>query len=296
MQFASVQDGNRERWGVIEGDTVYLAPVGPGWPESLLGVIRRGLAAALESGASLGNGEGEARALEDAALLAPVPRPPRNIICLGLNYAEHARESQATKGQPVELPEHPVVFTKATSSVTGPRADIPLDPAVTTQLDWEVELAVVIGRGGRHIAPEDAMEHVLGYTVINDLSARDLQFRHKQFFLGKSLDGACPMGPAIVTRDAIPDPHDLALWCDVNGERQQHGHTSDQIFRINETIARLSTIMTLEPGDILSTGTPSGVGFAQEPPRFLAPGDRVECGVEGIGTLRNRIVAATGGR
>lgn len=289
MQYVSVIHDGDARWGLLQERTIHLAPMASDWPRSLLDALRD----------PDGNGPGrvldEARetvSLDEVTLQAPIPRPPRNVICLGLNYAEHARESQQAKGQEPELPEHPVVFTKATSSVTGPDADIPLDPRVTTQLDWEVELAVIIGTGGRHIPEDRAHAHVFGYTVINDLSARDLQFRHKQFFLGKSLDGCCPMGPGIVPADRIADPHGLRLWCNVNGERQQYGHTSDQIFRIPDTIARLSAVMTLEPGDVIATGTPSGVGFAQQPPRFLQAGDRVECGIEDIGILRNRIVPA----
>jgi len=228
--------------------------------------------------------------LRQVHLMAPIPRPYKNIICLGLNYAEHAAESLAAHGRETVIPEHPVVFTKAVTSVTGPDAEIPYDPTVTTQLDWEVELGVVIGKGGRHIPEERALEHVFGYTVINDLSARDLQFRHKQYFLGKSLDGACPMGPWIVTADEIPNPQALDLICRVNGELKQQGNTRQQIFSITATIAILSRGMTLEPGDVIATGTPAGVGFARQPPEFLQPGDVVECEVSGIGRLRNRIV------
>ena len=289
MQYVSVVHHQITRWGMLHEGRVHLAATAPDHPATLLAALQDGRAA--DRTRILADAR-DTPAVDEVELLAPIPRPPRNIICLGLNYAEHARESQQAKGQELALPEHPVVFTKATSSVTAPGADITLDPAVTTQLDWEVELAVVIGTGGRHIPEHRALDHVFGYTVINDLSARDLQFRHKQFFLGKSLDGGCPMGPGITPADLIPDPHALRLWCDVNGERQQDGHTSDQVFRVADTIARLSAVMTLEPGDIIATGTPSGVGFAQQPPRFLQPGDVVECGVEGIGTLRNRIVAA----
>ena len=291
MQYTSVTADGIQRWGVIEDRDAYLAPQSPDWPATLLELIRSGPDIAADASRRLLTGDGERRPVETLELLAPLPRPPRNIMCLGLNYADHAAESQKAKGQDLARPEHPVVFTKATSSVTGPFADIPLDATITTQFDWEVELAVVIGRGGRYIPEEQALEHVFGYTVINDLSARDLQFRHKQFFLGKSLDGGCPMGPTITPVNAIADPHDLSLWCDVNGYRQQTGHSSDQIFRIPETIAILSRVMTLEPGDVIATGTPSGVGFAQNPPRFLQPGDEVVCGIDGIGTIRNRIVA-----
>lgn len=223
-------------------------------------------------------------------LLAPIPRPRKNILCLGLNYADHAAESSVARGREMAAPEHLVVFTKAVTSVTGPDADIPYDSTVTTQLDWEVELAVVIGIPGRRIPEDQAMGHVFGYTVVNDLSARDLQFRHKQYFLGKSLDGACPMGPWIVTADEVPDPQNLDLRCRVNGQLKQQGNTRQQIFSIAATIATLSRGMTLEAGDVIATGTPAGVGFARTPPEFLQPGDVVECEVSGIGRLRNRIV------
>ena len=230
--------------------------------------------------------------LRAVCLLAPIPRPRKNVMCLGLNYADHAAESLAAHGRPLELPQHPVVFTKAVTSVTAHGADIVVDSTLTTQLDWEVELAVIIGRGGRRIPKEHALEHVFGYTVLNDLSARDLQFRHKQYFLGKSLDGACPMGPWIVTADEIPDPQQLDLCCRVNGEVKQASNTRHQIFSVAEVIAVLSRSMSLEPGDIIATGTPAGVGFARTPPEFLQPGDIVECEVSDIGTLRNRIIAA----
>ncbi|MFV8833774.1 fumarylacetoacetate hydrolase family protein [Aquisalimonas sp.] len=291
MQYVSVHDGISERWGIFSGDSVLLAPRNQDWSVNLLAFIRGDAAARQRQTDQLQAGLGEVWRKEDVQLIAPLPRPPRNVMCLGLNYADHAAESQRAKGQELQRADHPVVFTKATSSVTGPYTDIPLDNSLTTQLDWEVELGVVIGAGGRNIPEEQALEHVFGYTVVNDLSARDLQFRHKQFFLGKSLDGSCPMGPVIT--DEITDPHALALWCDVNDERQQEGTTADQLFRIPEAIAILSRVMTLEPGDIIATGTPSGVGFAQDPPRYLQPGDIVECGVQGVGVIRNRIVAAT---
>lgn len=223
-------------------------------------------------------------------LLAPIPRPGKNILCLGLNYADHVAESSSARGREITAPDNLVVFTKAVTSVTGPTADIPYDNAVTNQLDWEVELAVVIGRPGRHIREDHAMDHVFGYTVVNDLSARDLQFRHKQYFLGKSLDHGCPMGPWIVTGDEIPDPQGLDLRCWVNGQLKQEGNTRQQIFSIAATIAILSRSMTLEAGDVIATGTPAGVGFARTPPEFLQPGDLVECEVAGIGRLGNRIV------
>jgi 2-keto-4-pentenoate hydratase/2-oxohepta-3-ene-1,7-dioic acid hydratase in catechol pathway len=230
--------------------------------------------------------------LASVNLLAPLSALRRNVFCLGMNYAEHAAESMRAKGQPVKMPEVPVFFTKATTAVTGPYADVALDPTVTQQLDWEVELAVVIWKKGKNIPRDRAMEYVFGYTIINDLSARDLQSAHNQFFKGKSLDGACPMGPWIVTKEEVHNPHNLVLRCRVNGVTKQESHTGDLIFNIPLIIEWLSKGMTLLPGDVISTGTPSGVGFARTPPEFLKPGDVVDCEVEGIGTIRNRIVAA----
>jgi len=276
---------------VIEDQTVLL-PALAGEPiDDMLDLIEAGPAAWQRYGELLPGLPATCRVpLSEVRLLAPIPRPRKNILCLGLNYADHAAESSAARGRTLAAPEHLVVFTKAITSVTGPDADIPLDDNVTTQLDWEVELAVIIGTPGRNIPEERAMEYVFGYTVVNDLSARDLQFRHKQYFLGKSLDGGCPMGPWIVTADEIADPQALDLRCWVNGELKQQGNTREQISSIAATIAVLSHGMTLEAGDVIATGTPAGVGFARTPPEFLRVGDVVECEVARIGRLRNRIV------
>jgi len=282
MQFASMRVGQSERWGVVDGSTVYLAPADGTAPASLRALI--------EAGADLPDtADWDRIPLTDCELRAPIPEPRRNIMCLGLNYADHAAESQGTTPDQVELPRSPVVFTKATTTVTGPYADIPVDQRVTRRLDWEVELAFVIGRGGRFIARSEAMEHVFGYTIVNDLSARERQKHHKQFFLGKSMNGSCPMGPWITTADEIPDPHALAIRSTVNGGIKQDSNTSNLIFDIPHIIEELSTVMTLLPGDIIATGTPAGVGFARTPPEYLHPGDVVECEVEGLGTLRNTI-------
>lgn len=222
-------------------------------------------------------------------LLAPIPVPRRNVICLGRNYAAHAAESDTARGRQTQLPEVPVVFTKATTAVNGPFDDIPYDPAVSVEIDWEVELGVIIGKKGKNIPAAAAMDYVFGYTIINDVSARDLQNRGKQFFKGKSLDGHCPCGPWIVTADEIPDPGNLHLACRVNGTTKQDDTTGHMIFDVPTTIAYLSRGMTLLPGDIIATGTPSGVGFARTPPEFLQPGDVLESEIEGIGTLRNQI-------
>ena len=227
--------------------------------------------------------------LNEATLLAPIPMPRRNVMCLGLNYVEHAKESYTARGQETKIPDFPIVFTKATTDVTGPYAAIPYDTAVSTRIDWEAEMAVIIGRQGKNIRPEDAMPYVFGYTIINDVSARDLQTQHKQYFKGKSLDGSCPMGPWIVTADEIPDPHQLAITSRVNGVTKQASNTRYMIFDIPAILYHLSRGMTLLPGDIIATGTPSGVGFARQPPEFLAPGDVVECEVEKLGVIRNTL-------
>jgi 2-keto-4-pentenoate hydratase/2-oxohepta-3-ene-1,7-dioic acid hydratase in catechol pathway len=228
-------------------------------------------------------------ALEQVSLLAPIPRPPRNIMCLGKNYVAHAEESFRAWGDRVELPQFPIIFTKATTAVNAPFDNIPYDPAVSDMIDFEAELAVVIGRSGRNISRDEALSYVYGYTVMNDISARDLQRQHKQYFKGKSLDGSAPLGPWIVTADEIEDPQNLHITCSVNGVQKQESSTSLMIFDIAETIVQLSRGMTLLPGDIIATGTPSGVGFARTPPEFLRPGDEIACTVESIGTIRNRI-------
>jgi 2-keto-4-pentenoate hydratase/2-oxohepta-3-ene-1,7-dioic acid hydratase in catechol pathway len=236
--------------------------------------------------------EGTLLSLDEVELLAPLPRPRKNIFCVGRNYAEHAAESLRAVGREVTLPPAPNIFTKVVTAVTGPNATISYDANVSTQLDWEVELGVVFGHGARHIARENALSHVFGYTVVNDISARDIQNRPgMQWFLGKSLDGSCPMGPVIVTADEIPDPQSLTLRLAVNGVVKQEDTTAHMLFDVAAIIAEISGILTLEPGDIIATGTPAGVGFARTPPEFLRPGDVMETTVDGIGTLRNRIVA-----
>jgi len=272
----------------------HVLPLSPadGWPLSLLDLIATGpeTLQRLQTAVPTLARAATRLPLESVRLLAPIPRPRKNVMCIGWNYAEHVSESAAASKREENVPTDPVVFTKNVTSVAGPGDDIPAHPGVTTQLDWEVELGVILGIGGRAIPRERALTHVFGYTVINDISARDLQFRHKQFFLGKSLDGACPMGPVVVTADEIPDPQDLNLRCRVNGELKQDSNTRHMIFDVATIISVLSRGMTLEPGDIIATGTPSGVGFARQPPEYLRAGDVVECEIDGIGRLRNRLV------
>jgi 2-keto-4-pentenoate hydratase/2-oxohepta-3-ene-1,7-dioic acid hydratase in catechol pathway len=231
----------------------------------------------------------------EVQLLAPFPRPRRNIFCVGKNYREHAREFgtsgyDASSGPATDdhIPQFPVVFTKAPTSVIGPEAAIDPHSTVTKELDYEAELAVVIGAGGTDIPASRALEHVWGYTIVNDVTARDRQRDHKQWFLGKSLDGFCPMGPYALTADEV-DEDGLTVECRVNGELRQRASTADLIFDIPTLIETISAGLTLEPGDIIATGTPAGVGIGFEPPRFLRSGDLVEVSITGLGTLRNRV-------
>ncbi len=231
-----------------------------------------------------------ARVLESVEILAPLQPPRSNILAIGHNYQAHVEEQSKKRGEEIG---RPTVFTKAQSTVSGPHAGIPIDEHVTQMVDWEGELGVIIGRSGINITPEQALGYVFGYTVVNDISARDVQYGWGgQYFKGKSLDGFCPMGPYIVTADEIPDPQRLRVQTRVNGETKQDGNTADMIFPVAEIIAQLSLGMTLMPGNLIATGTPQGVGYARTPQEFLHPGDVLETEIEGIGVMRNRMVAA----
>jgi len=227
----------------------------------------------------------------EVELQAPIPEPPRNLFCVGWNYLPHFEEGRGRRGdQEKDLPEHPVFFSKATTTVTGPNSEVPFDPAFSEKMDYEAELAVVIGQRGRSIPAADAMRYVFGYAAANDVTARDVQRRHGgQWLKGKSMDQSCPMGPWIVTADEVLDPQDLQVQCHVNGVEKQSSSTKYMYFPIAKIIEELSLAMTLLPGDIILTGTPEGVGWWREPPEFLRPGDEVTVTVSGIGTLTNRI-------
>jgi 2-keto-4-pentenoate hydratase/2-oxohepta-3-ene-1,7-dioic acid hydratase in catechol pathway len=223
-------------------------------------------------------------------ILAPIPRPRKNVFCVGWNYLEHFAEGAKARPHVVDLPSHPTFFTKAPTTVTGPYDRIPLHAGVTEKVDWEVELGVVIGKRGINIKEADAMKHVFGYTVINDVSAREIQRRHgQQWFKGKSLDGHCPMGPWIVTADKVKDWWDLRVATRVNGVIKQDSNTRHMYFKLPRIISELSAGLTLEPGDIISTGTPAGVGHARTPPEFLKKGDLLETEIVGIGLLKNPV-------
>jgi 2-keto-4-pentenoate hydratase/2-oxohepta-3-ene-1,7-dioic acid hydratase in catechol pathway len=296
MRLITCQYRQQPHLGIVRDDRVILPALKSDTPaefEDMLSLIEGGAQALNELRRFAENApELTLISLSEIHWLAPIPRPRKNVMCLGWNYSDHAEESAQAFKRALKLPDYPVVFTKSVTSVNGPYGDFLFDAEVSTEIDWEVELGVVIGSRGRKIEVEKALDHVFGYTVINDISARDLQSRHRQFFVGKSLDGSCPMGPWIVTRDELPDPQRLDLVCRVNGELKQQSNTRHQIFNVATTISILSQGMTLEPGDVIATGTPSGVGFARTPPEFLRPGDVVECEVEGIGVLRNRIVGS----
>jgi 2-keto-4-pentenoate hydratase/2-oxohepta-3-ene-1,7-dioic acid hydratase in catechol pathway len=227
--------------------------------------------------------------LPPTQLLLPPVAPARNVMCLGKNYRDHAQEFASFAREKQVIPEAPVVFTKPVSALCGPRDVIVIDPGVTSSLDYEVELGVVIGRPGAAIKREDALAHVAGYTVVNDVTARDLQQRHGQWFLGKSLAQATPVGPVVVTPDELVGIDERAIRCWVNGELRQSAHLADMIFSVSDAIAVISRIFPLERGDLIAMGTPSGVGVGFTPPRFLQDGDEVICEIAGIGRLENTV-------
>lgn len=294
MKLVTYEAGNGPRAGlVVDGQVIDIAGQTE-LPVSLLEIIRQGDQALSILHQLQAQGGAAGQPLAGVTLLAPIPRPAKNVFCLGLNYQAHIDEGRGQRGPGITetpgRPEWPTYFTKAPTCVIGPDASIPLHPNVTERMDWEVELGLIIGRVGINISEERAYDHIFGYTVLNDVSAREVQRRHgQQWFKGKSLDGTCPMGPWIVTRDELGRADTLHLECRVNGEVKQSSDTSKLIFTIPEIIAGLSAGITLEPGDVIATGTPEGVGFARNPPEFLKAGDVVECEIEGIGVLRNPV-------
>jgi 2-keto-4-pentenoate hydratase/2-oxohepta-3-ene-1,7-dioic acid hydratase in catechol pathway len=261
-------------------------------PMQMLSLIEAGPAAWARARDELASISRPPSPLNAVNVVAPIERPRRNIFCVGLNYRAHAAESARMAGQALVMPEYPSLFTKPPSAVIGPNQVIEIVTSISERVDWEVELAVVIGVGGRDIPAATALDHVFGYTIGNDVSARDVQMRHGgQYFKGKSFDTFCPLGPCIVTADEIPDPGVLGLRTRVNGVEKQNSNTRDLIFDVPAIIESLSQGLTLEAGDIILTGTPEGVGFARTPPEFLKDGDIVECEIDQIGMLRNPVRA-----
>ncbi len=293
MRIATCKYNDQTYLAVVQDDSVFLPAKHKDWSgqvNSMLQLIDAGdksLQALQELVADTDSQQW--LPLSKVELISPIPRPRQNIMCLGWNYIEHVEETSGKALEAPKLPKYPIIFTKAASSMNGPFSAISVDLEVSNKMDWEVELAVIIGKDGDGISKENALDHVFGYSIINDISARDYQKRHKQFFVGKSFTGACPMGPWIVTKDEIADPQNLDLKSWVNGDLKQDSNTKYQIFDVATVIETLSKGMTLEAGDIIATGTPSGVGYVRNPPEYLMPGDVVECEVEGIGKISNPI-------
>ncbi len=292
VTFSPLPSG-QPRPGLVVGDKrVIDIPAALGASEStstMLGIIRGGKSVMDKLKALEKDANAKAVNLADVKLHAPIPRPDKNVWCMGWNYLEHFEEGAKKLQDNRELPKWPVFFSKAPTTVTGPYDNVPFHANVSTSMDWEVELGVIIGTTGKNITEADAMKHIFGYTVINDVSWRDIQRRHGgQWDKGKSLDGTCPMGPWIVTADSL-DHTNLRVQCRVNGVTKQDSSTKYLYFKVPRLIHDLSLGQTLEAGDIISTGTPEGVGFARTPPEFMKAGDLLETEVEGIGVLRNPI-------
>lgn len=296
MRLASYLVDGRSRAAVLATDQtlVPVADLVSGAPADMLDLLAAGPSVwdQLRSAANSARG---GLSLASATLLAPIPAPRRDVFCVGWNYLEHFEEGQGMRGpndDAQQIPEYPALFSKQPACVVGPEARVWHSAPVSDQLDWEVELALVIGTAGRDIPEERAYEHIFGYTVANDVSVRDVQRRHGgQWFKGKNFDTHCPLGPWIVTADEIGDPHQLRITLRVNGATKQDSNTSFMAFRIPRIVKEISTGMWLEPGDVILTGTPSGVGFARKPPEFLKVGDVMEAEVEKIGVLRNPVAA-----
>jgi 2-keto-4-pentenoate hydratase/2-oxohepta-3-ene-1,7-dioic acid hydratase in catechol pathway len=272
------------RPAVVDGDA--LRPIeGVASLDALLALEPEARAAALTR-------RGSSVPRSEATLLAPLS-PRKNVFCVGRNYLAHAEEGSRARGEELKLPPVPTLFSKAPTSITGPGATLHLDGSVSQKYDWEAELAVVIGTRCKNVAEADALGVIFGYTCLNDVSARDLQNATTQWFKGKTLDDTCPLGPEIVTADEVGDPQQLDVTLRVNGEVKQHAGTSSMIFSVARIIAYLSQGLTLEPGDIIATGTPEGVGFARVPPEFLRDGDVMEVEISKIGILRSPVAITT---
>lgn len=283
MRLISCMEGPDEVLGIANEESwlpaVSFVPGGPRTMSDLLAAGPEGLAL-LQAAGDPTRIAREGGPIDASVLLAPVPRPGK-VVAIGRNYREHAAEEGA------DVPDRPLIFAKFSSAVVGPGTEVRWDPGLTGQVDYEAELAVVIGRRARRVGTATALDHVLGYTCLNDVSARDLQFSDGQWVRGKSLDTFCPMGPALVTADEIGDPQDLAISCSIGADRVQDSRTSQMYFSVAEIISHCSHAFTLEPGDVIATGTPGGVGVFRDPPRFLSDGDVMTVEIERIGRLQN---------
>lgn len=279
MKLTTLKDGTST--AIVNGQSIALSDLG--FNGSLLDLIRSETSNYERLAEALDQYSSEGRPVTKEDFSAPIQRPSK-IVAIGLNYLDHASESK------MEVPDTPLVFTKFTSSITSATDAVEIPVELTQEVDYEVELGIVIGKKAKKVSPEEALSHVFGYTVINDVSARDLQFSDEQWVRGKSLDTFCPMGPVIVTADEIQDPQNLDIGCSVNGKTLQQANTKDMIFGVAELVSNLSHSFTLEAGDIIASGTPQGVGFSRKPPVYLTPGDTLRTWIEGIGELKNPIV------
>lgn len=286
MRYVSFSDSNgNSRPGVIDGQTIKPFGGGVASLDAFVALDAKAQAAELA-------GLEAAIPLASVTLLAPL-HPKKNVFCVGRNYMAHAEEGARVRGEAVNLPDVPTIFTKAPTSIANPGATLSLSGQVSPQYDWEAELALVIGTRGKDISEADALDHVFGYMCLNDVTARDLQRKHQQWFKGKSLDDSCPIGPWIVDAAEVGDAQNLNIMLRVNGVQKQSSNTKAMIFNLKRIIVELSKGMTLEPGDIIATGTPEGVGFAMVPPEFLKDGDVMEVEVEKIGVLKNAVKIST---
>lgn len=294
MKFVTVKDQNNEFIGLVDDSETCVLPLKKAWgeiydnnfPDTMLQAIELGNEFIDRVHNLIEKVSKESYIpLDLCTFLAPIPLPRKNILCVGKNYVEHAIEM----GSKEDIPQHPIIFTKSPTTVIGNGAEVLNHQNVTNELDYEGELAVIIGKKGKGISQDNALDYVFGYTILNDVTARDLQTQHKQFFIGKSLDTTCPIGPWIVHASEIKDPNNLVIETKINGEVRQYSNTKNFIFPIEEIIHVLSKGMTLEPGDIIATGTPAGVGKGFNPPRFLKHGDEMTITIEKIGTLTNTV-------
>jgi 2-keto-4-pentenoate hydratase/2-oxohepta-3-ene-1,7-dioic acid hydratase in catechol pathway len=288
MKLVTFMTENDTRLGVVRDDRVVdLASASNGrLPSDMLTFLQQG-ETAMQLAREVGKSATASLPLSEVRLLAPVPNPPK-VVAMGLNYMDHCRELN------IEPPKEPIIFAKFPSAVVGPGAAIRWDPALTQQVDYEAELAVVMGRTARRVSAAEALDYVAGYTICNDVSARNLQFGDGQWVRGKSLDTFCPLGPWLVTRDEIPDPHDLAIRCIVNDDVLQDSTTAEVIFRVDRLIEFISRAFSLLPGDVIATGTPDGVGVFRSPQIFLKYGDVVTVEIEGLGQLTNPCIEERG--
>lgn len=290
MRFILFHEAGEARAGVVINDgVVEIADLAIPGTSDLLDVIQGGADRLAAVASALRGATAFIKPLSRLKLLAPVPGSGKNIFCIGRNYLGHVQEGYRARGMAIDVPQAPQIFTKPRTALAASGDELGFERSISDCMDYEGELGIIVGKGGRDIAPEDALDHVFGYTVINDITARDLQRKHDQWFKGKGLDQSCPMGPWIVTKDEVADLQGVEIRTTVNGEIRQLARVSQMIFNIPTIMAELSKGMTLEPGDIIASGTPEGVGYAMATPQYLADGDVVTVAISGVGELTNHI-------